>query len=83
MIAVNNLGGIGKLIVGNVPNPQGPIPEHDRTRRWAKGARPTPLGWLYESETGRAKWRASTCPAGRQGIEFLAQIPILFIDVEM
>ena len=26
MIAVHNLGGSGKLIVGDVPNPQGPIP---------------------------------------------------------
>jgi hypothetical protein len=26
MIAVNDLGGIWELIVGNVPNPQGPIP---------------------------------------------------------
>jgi hypothetical protein len=38
MLAVNNLGGIGKLIVGNIPNPQGPIPEHDRTRRLAEAA---------------------------------------------
>src|SRR5580704_1997566 len=38
MIAVHNLGGIGKLIVGNVPNPQGPIPEHDRSRRLAEAA---------------------------------------------
>ena len=38
MIAVHNLGGIGKLIVGNVPNPQGPIPEHDRTRCLAETA---------------------------------------------
>src|ERR1700681_1627688 len=38
MIAVNNLGGIWKLIVGNVPNPQGPIPKHDRTRGLAEAA---------------------------------------------
>src|SRR5260370_38162575 len=36
MIAVHNLGGIGKLIVGDIPNPQGPIPEHDRARRLAE-----------------------------------------------
>ena len=39
MIAVHNLGGIGKLIVGNIPNPQGPIPEHDRARAWQKRRR--------------------------------------------
>ena len=38
MIAVNNLGGIGKLIVGDVPNPQGPIPEHGRARSLAEAA---------------------------------------------
>jgi hypothetical protein len=38
MIAVHNLGGLWKLIVGNVPNPQGPIAEHDRTRRLAEAA---------------------------------------------
>src|SRR5467141_882096 len=38
MIAVNNLGGIGKLIVGDVPNPQSPIPEHDGTRGLAEAA---------------------------------------------
>ena len=27
MIAVNNLGGIGKLILGEIPNPKGPISE--------------------------------------------------------
>jgi len=36
--AVHNLGGIWKLIVGDVPNPQGPIPEHDGTRRLAEAA---------------------------------------------
>ena len=30
MIAVHNLGGLGKLVGGDVPNPQGPIPKHDR-----------------------------------------------------
>jgi hypothetical protein len=29
MIAVNNLSGIGKLILGEIPNPEGPISEHD------------------------------------------------------
>jgi hypothetical protein len=29
MIAVNNLSGIGKLILGEIPNPKGPISEHD------------------------------------------------------
>ena len=38
MIAVHNLGGLGKLIVGDVPNPQGPIPEHDRTWCLAEAA---------------------------------------------
>jgi hypothetical protein len=38
MIAVNNLGGLWKLIVGDVPNPQGSIPEHGRTRGLAEAA---------------------------------------------
>jgi hypothetical protein len=29
MIAVNNLSGIGKLILGEIPNPKGPISEHN------------------------------------------------------
>ena len=38
MIAVHNLGGLWKLIVSDVPNPQGPIPEHDRTSCLAEPA---------------------------------------------
>ena len=33
MIAVYNLDGTWKLIVGDVPNPKGPVPEHDPARR--------------------------------------------------
>jgi integrase len=38
MIAVHNLGGIGKLILGKIPNPKGPISEHDSTWRMAEAA---------------------------------------------
>jgi len=36
--AVNDLGSIRKLIVGDVPNPNGSVPEHDPAWRLAEAA---------------------------------------------
>ena len=58
MVAVNNLGGIWKLIVGNVPNLQGPIPEHHGTRRLAEAA----AGSFSPDALGEGR----TCPSGIQ-----------------
>jgi len=38
VIAVDDLRGIRKLIVGDIPNPQGAIPEHDPTGCLAEAA---------------------------------------------
>src|SRR5882724_8950049 len=39
MIAVNNLGGIGKLILGEIPNPKGPSPSTTLHGAWQKRRR--------------------------------------------
>ena len=62
VIAVDNLGDTGKLIVGDVLNPQGPIPEHDPTGRLAEAAaRGLPPDALGEGRTfGGGVQRGST-----------------------
>ena len=62
VIAVDDLRGIRKLTVGDVPNPNGPVPEHDPAWRLAEApARGLPPDTLGEGRAfGGGVQRGST-----------------------